>query len=356
MQNIKNRLAQNPRLWLLIAAAAGLAVALPVRIWQQLFLVEDYTGFWFDSGHPSIIVLYVFMALPLVASLAVALLTHKAIDVDLTRRTRKTEGYVSLVAALCVLISCVLALLQAFAADTPGAAMFFAVLLEGIAGLGVVVFFVNLGLVNLFPASNIYLNRVLTLMPLLWGIGRLLGHFSRTISYLRVSDLFINIMSMVLLLIFFMAAAQVMSGVNAEKKLWRLMTVGLPAAVLLLLAFLPRMVATPITNVLPAQDAVLNLADLGVAVFIGVFMLTRICAKAQEDETVEEATDEIAEATDETPTETQPTEDSAIEESSEATNEPAPEESQPADEPQPEETPAAAEAPRFEEQVSIEEV
>lgn len=286
MQNIKNRLAQNPRLWLLIATGAGLAVALPVRIWQQLFLVEDFTGFWFNASHPSIIVLYVFLALPLVASLAIALLTNKTVIVDLSRQTRKAEGYVCLVAALCMVISAVLALLQVFAARSAGAgfdASLLAGIMEGIFGLGVVVFFVNLGLVNLFPISNVYLIRMLTLMPLLWSIARLLGHFSRTISYLRVSDLFLNIMSMVLLLLFFMAAAQIISGVNAEKKMWRLTAVGLPAALFLLLVFLPRLVAFPFfTNIYPSQDSMLNLADLGMAAFVGVFMITRICAKPEE--------------------------------------------------------------------------
>ncbi|MCL2195683.1 MAG: hypothetical protein FWB76_07010 [Oscillospiraceae bacterium] len=321
MQNIKDRLARNPRLWLAIAAGAGLAVALPVRIWQQLLLVEEYTGFWFDSSHPSVTVLYVFLALPLVLSLVIALLTRRDIEVDLTRRVRKAEGYVSLAAALFVLVSCVLAMLQAFATDVQGAALLAAVL-EGIFGLGVVAFFANLGIVNLFPTSQLYLNRVLTLMPLLWAIARLLGHFSRTISYLRVSDLFLNIMSMVLLLLFFMAAAQVMSGVNAEKKMWRLAAVGLPAAVFLLLVFVPRMIAAPF-NFSPAQDGVLNLADLGAAVFIAVFMLTRVQPKPEEEveeeiaeeAATEEATEEITEApAEEAPAEESPAEETPAEE------------------------------------------
>ena len=176
-------------------------------------------------------------------------------------------------------------------------------------------FFVNLGLVNLFPLSNIYLNRVLTLMPLLWGIARLLGHFSRTISYLRVSDLFLNIMSMVLLLLFFMAAAQVISGVNAEKKMWRLVAVGLPAAAFLLLAFLPRLVAFPFfTNIHPSQDSMLNLADLGMAAFIGVFMITRICAKPEEAEetpVLAEETAPEADVAEEASAETQPVQEEA---------------------------------------------
>jgi len=284
MTNIKNRLAQNPRLWLSIAAAVGLVVALPLRVWQQLLLVEDYTGFWFDASHPSIIVLYIFMALPVVLSLTMAVLMHKSVTVDLARRPRKIEGYASLAAALLVFISSVLVFLQAVSGDIAT----FVGVLEGIFGLGFVAFLANLGLVNLFPTGKAYLSRVLTLMPLLWVIARLLGYFSRTISYLRVSDLFINIAAAALLLVFFMAAAQILAGVNAEKKAWRMAAFGLPAAALLLLAFLPRLIAAPFVDVHPSQDAVLDLANLGVAVFIGVFMITRLRSKTAEEIAAEE--------------------------------------------------------------------
>ena len=307
--NFLNKLA--PRMWLLIAAALGLAVALPVRVLQQLFGaqidptfgVENFTGFWVDSGHITVILLYIFMALPLVASVALAVMMRNTVAVDLQRKPRKAEGYISLVAALFVLISAVLVFLQTMAAMLAarevGEAAFgagvLAAIFEGIFGLGVVAFFVNLGLVNLFPTGKIYLYRVLTLMPLLWVITRLLGYFSRTISYLRVSDLLINIAAAALLLVFFMAMAQVITGVNAEKKTWRLAAVGLPAAVILLVAFFPRLVAAGFGDVFPSQDAVLDLADLGVALFVGVFMFTRLRTKEPEEIAAEEPveTDEI---------------------------------------------------------------
>jgi hypothetical protein len=114
-------------------------------------------------------------------------------------------------------------------------------------------------------------------MPVLWMVCRVLRRFSRTIAYLRVSDLFITIAALALLMTFLLAFAQILGGINGAGREWRLAAVGIPAAALLLLGFLPRVVAYHfVDGLVPSQDAVRELADPAMALFIIVFVYGRL--------------------------------------------------------------------------------
>ena len=280
----------------LLFTALVMALALPLRIWQQIYLVESETGFWAVGGsRVSIALLYVAMGLLIAVPCFASLTQRRRLSIDLERRPRTGEGLAAFVAAAAITIGAASALyfsLSVFSgravvygvAPDPNAMMQFyirsgaiAALLEAFFAALSALFFVNLALADLRPEKEIYLNRLLALMPVLWMVARVLRRFSRTIAYLRVSDLFITIAALVLLLIFLLAFAQILSGINSAGREWRLAAAGIPAAALLLLGFLPRVVAYRfVDGLVPSQDAVRELADPAMALFIVVFIYGRI--------------------------------------------------------------------------------
>jgi len=283
---------------MMLVGGIVLSNILPLRIWQQIHLVESDTGFWAVSNHATIWLLYIAMGLLLLPPLVAGLMQRNKIAVDLTRRPRMAEGVVAAIAAIGVAVGVAAALYFALSVFTGSATVadiqqpaentmrYFirtgamAALLEALFGVGAAIFFCNLAVVNFMAHERVYVSRLLALMPVLWVVCRILRRFSRTISYLRVSDLFITLAALVLLMIFLMAFAQVLSGVNADKKEWRLLAAGIPAAALLLLGFLPRLVAYNFMDgLVPSQDAVIEWADPAIALFIAVFLFGRLRKK-----------------------------------------------------------------------------
>ncbi|MBR6361456.1 MAG: hypothetical protein IKS04_06630, partial [Clostridia bacterium] len=129
-----------------------------------------------------------------------------------------------------------------------------------------------------------------------WFILKLVVRFTRTVSYIRVSDLAMEMISLVFLAIFFMAFAQANSKVESQGTAWKLEGFGFPAALLCLNMFVPRIVITlagkaEFKYILSYPD----FADIAIALFIIATVLTRIIPNAaniivtpaQEDETAE---------------------------------------------------------------------
>ena len=292
---MKQQSSRGLTVFLFLFAALVLAVALPLRIWQQLNLVESGNGFW-KAGSATIPVLYAALGLLAAAPFVTGLMFRKQVVLDLGRRARVAEGAVALIVAFTLVVNALGALQFAFQLFTgqvvaegldhqPGASplQYFirsgavAALFEALFGAAATVFFCNLALIDFLPRKKIFLNRLLALAPLLWVIARILRRFSRTIAYLRVSDLFLTLMALTMLMVFFLAFAQLLGGVNNARKEWVLAAAGIPAFALLLLCFVPRVVAYRLVGgAEPSQDAAMELCDAAVAAFICVFLAGRL--------------------------------------------------------------------------------
>ena len=86
--------------------------------------------------------------------------------------------------------------------------------------------------------------RILALSPICWAAFRMIRHFVRKISFVKVSDLFFEILMLGCMMLFFMAFASVTSGIYSDGTAWRITGYGLPAALLAGMLSLPRMVFT----------------------------------------------------------------------------------------------------------------
>lgn len=84
--------------------------------------------------------------------------------------------------------------------------------------------------------------KVLATMPVWWAGARLIGRFVRQISFMEISDLFLELLMLACMLIFFMALAQVITGVYSDGFRWRIIGFGYTASLLALTTSLPRLI------------------------------------------------------------------------------------------------------------------
>ena len=263
---------------LLFFTALILAASLPIRIFQQLYLIEG-NGFWRQKEATQIL-LYILLGVTVLVPVVLCFFKRREAALDLTRRRRIPEGIFALFASFAMMTDAVIAaqLLQTTMADMAGIGfkeLMQSVLRSGaMATVGEVVFavlsalfFIFLTMVDWFPKKKIYLNRLLSLAPLFWAASSMLRRFSRTINYLRVSDLALGLLALAALTLFFLYFAQAVSSISDEGRAARLFAAGIPAAVFGLLCFVPRLAGYLAGNAL-SQDATLDIWSLALPVFI----------------------------------------------------------------------------------------
>ena len=329
MNNNHQGISRTPAMAAVLFSALLLAALLPLRLWQQLHLVEPGTGFWLGGG-VTVPLLYAGLGILAAVPAGVAFLQRKRAALDLTRKRRVIEGVTAALAAAALAVDAVMAFsfaLRLFSeaggggfggmeSRTSSPMEFYirsgamACVLESITGLFSAVFFCQLAAVDFLPQKKIYLSRALALAPFAWAVCRILRRFSRTIAYLRVSDLFLGLAMLAALMLFLLAFAQCVSGRYGGSKAAVLAAAGIPAAVLGLLCFVPRLVVYGILGQEAPPDALIEWCDPAMALFILAFVAGRLFTgpvREKTEEPEEEPEEEAVE--DDTPAQEEPEEE-----------------------------------------------
>lgn len=285
------------------AAAALIAVILRT---VQFFTVieENQTGFYSENNW-SVYALYLVLAASILTFAVLGFSKRKKLDFEREVKKRPLFGAVSLIAALGAFIDGFGCIIKASGDLVPiieytfdGAAVwntekliFYA---EAILASLSAIFFLSLGISVISGKTNGSEHKLISLSPVLWCIARMIFRFSRTISYLKVSDLTFELLMLVFSVLFFMAFAQVNSRIDAKNCEWKLAGYGLPAALLSLICFVPRVIVTLSgrTGLLYEYSPV-DLCELTTAIFIITVVFTRLTDRIETP--VEEPKEEISE-------------------------------------------------------------
>lgn len=264
-----------------IASLAALLVAVPIRVYQYLKLINPTTGF-FDETDFSIFVLYAILALAMLICIVISYINHKSLQPVAIGKNSKGFLAVSLLMALGTAIDCV-SLIAEFSdlADKAPINISREFLFEYISSQGGTLtlieavfaaisafYFVLSGLLSVNNNDSKPRFKILALSPVVWCVFRLLYRFKRTIAFINVSDLFIELFSIVMAMVFFLALAQIRSKIDADSIFWKIYAYGLPAAVLALVCFVPRLILVVTGNsdmINPLHS--LRISDLTFAVY-----------------------------------------------------------------------------------------
>ncbi|MBR3817870.1 MAG: hypothetical protein IKJ41_01870 [Clostridia bacterium] len=275
---------------ILIFAATAI-IALPVRTLQFFTVLESNTGFFAENDW-SVYILATVCAVAILAFLILGFSKRKTLDYSLEAVKRPGQGILGFTAAIGLLMNAVDIFVKimnsnSFAEDTKTTNLIFG--MQAVFALLSAIYFVALGTSYISGKSNGSEYRLISLAPVIWSIFRLIFRFTRTISYIRVSDLMLEMIMLVFFILFFMAFAQVNSRVDAEKKEWKIAAYGLSSALLALLCFVPRFIVmiTGNANLLHEQSPA-EYCDFGIALFVISTVLTRVTVKLPENTTTEE--------------------------------------------------------------------
>lgn len=270
-----------------VIAAVAAIIALPIRTVQFFTVLESDTGFYSEVNF-GVYLLYGVLALAVVACVALGFAKRKQLDYSLEATKRPGFGILSFTAAIGALSDsarCIMDFMNVQPeADASGAS---GILLaaEAIFALFTAIFFVAIGASALSGKTSGSEYKVIALAPVLWSVFRVVYRFTRTISYVRVSELMFEMLMLVFLILFFMAFAQSNANVDSKGNIWKVAAYGIPAVLLALVCFVPRFIVTVSGNAhLLVDKSPIEYCDIANAAFILCTVLTRVTDKISSGE------------------------------------------------------------------------
>lgn len=283
---------------LIFAVAA--VILLPLRTVQFFTVLEDGTGFFSEINFGVYLLFTVFIA-AIISLLFLGLSKRKQLSFardDFRSPGNAILSYVAAVGAVLDALNCfnlaaglgIQGLSTAvFDEITPIQSMLLG--LEGIFAVISAVFFVVIGS-GLLSGKSTENCRYLALFPVFWTICRMVFRFTRTISYIRVSDLLFEMVMLIFFVSFFFAFAQVNSRINSKYIEWKVAAYGLSASLSALICFVPRFIVILSGNTEHLYSmSTAEYCDIAIALFAIGTVFTRIGQKSKEEIAADAAED-----------------------------------------------------------------
>lgn len=275
----------------LLVSLCALLVAVPLRVYQYFRVLEPETGFYSTIDF-SVYIIYALLGIAVITAIVIPLINRKKMITVASVKKSPVFLVLSLILAVTIIIDSAGQLMSYFdlydAAASSGSTIAEYVkkqggtllLLQAVSGAIAAVYFFVSGLSVSLGNSDGSKLKLLGLTPVLWCIFRLLYKFKRTISFINVSDLLLELFEIVFLMLFFFALAQTVARIDVKTVFWKIFAYGIPAAMFALMCFLPRFIlmVTGKSELLNDHYGV-SYSDLGAAAYIIYNLLSR--AKAQ---------------------------------------------------------------------------
>lgn len=116
-------------------------------------------------------------------------------------------------------------------------------------------------------------HKLLALAPAGWSAFRLVGLFVSKISFMQVSDLFLELVMLSFMTLFFMAVAQTTSGVYSDLSGWRIPAFGFSSALIAGTLSISRLIATCVNRQMYINPShTFNITDLFFFIFAVMYV------------------------------------------------------------------------------------
>ena len=269
-----------------IVFAVCAVAASALRILQYFTVVEPYRGFFtrFNFGIALFYALIAFSAIYFGVSFFIK---RKSVGFDAAVSKRPVSGIASLLCGAGAFASVygeyadmgkdvsAYAVTSASTGSNSGKVLVFAALIFGLCSA---VFFIVYGVACITGKNNGSAYKLLALAPVMWSLSRLVLRFTRTVSYVRVSELLLEMLALCAYCIFFMAFARSVGSIESDSSKWKVAAFGFIGALFGIICFVPRLAALlaghpELIYVLSRAD----ISDLTTALFMLVTVFSRIC-------------------------------------------------------------------------------
>ncbi len=262
----------NPLLPLYIIVGL-LAVAIPVRTYQLLFITEAVTGFY-KTVDWSVYVVYGLSAVAMLVSyLFVNLAKNVPASKDEIRKKNRGLALSSVAFALGVAADSVIAFVSILIGQVAPENMI-AVWVEAVFGIFAAIYILIFGVSHFDGKTTYSQHKFLALAPLLWATGRIIIRIMKKIAYVNIADLMLELALLGFMMIFFLSFARISTGLSNEKSMRSLFASGYVCLFFCAVANVPRLVLKLTGNgaLLPVEYPV-SISDLFFAVFVATYIV-----------------------------------------------------------------------------------
>ncbi len=277
-----------------VVFAIGTVAALGVRIYQTLSgLINFETGFY-NKDDITTYILYGILAISAVVIFMIAYLSWEIPQEKMPENKNILLAFVSLAMSATLAFEAVgkfeayFAVANAYVLDpdNPNKISYLMKsgalpqLAEAVFAVLSVMYFITL-VIKYTGLKNVNLTKIkaLSLCPLFWVTFRMIERFTRTISFMNVSGLILELFMIAFMMMFFMYLAQTSSQVNSVAISFKLFAYGLIGSMFSLVVSVPRLVLTFVNDeykMLAEQNMLecpLETADIAFGVFAIVFLV-----------------------------------------------------------------------------------
>lgn len=218
----------------------------------QLFLFVDHSTGFYTGGTAAAVILYVILCLACCYFAVASFLSAESKKIDLPTEKNPALNIITVIFGISFLYDSIDSFLSSFMAmgtESAGSA-FQSMMLSGTIPLFFQSIFAFLSAIYFFILAKGFIkgderivkHKILALAPVGWAGFRIIHRFVEQISYIKVSELLLELVLLALMIMFFMAFAQVASGVYSTGFRWRITGFGLSAALVALVINCPRLI------------------------------------------------------------------------------------------------------------------
>ena len=273
------------------AALFALIVAIPIRIYQLLNIIEGDTGFYKQIDRS----VYILYGLAIVVIILTYLLTFFAKNVPASKSPFRRNRFLA-VTSIAFAVGIVLDVVNSLSDFLINAKSYAAVnltifgtmnqgqiplLLESVCGIFAAIYILVFGISYIDGRTTYSQYKFLALTPMAWAVMRLIVRFVRKIAYVNVSDLMFELFGITFMIVALLAFARISSGISNVKSMRTLFYSGFIALFLLEAANIPRLVMLITGNASGIPDEYpVSVADITFGIFMASYAINAIkCAK-----------------------------------------------------------------------------
>lgn len=265
-------------LFVFIIAAIGGSI---VRCMQLTTYIDPETGFFISDGDIINVLFYAILAVCALFFCARSFLSADAKKITIGNDTHKTAAVGTRLFAVALLFDAFNSFFNGIYDVSSSAVGYTDAMKSGVIPLVLQSIFALLSAIYFFilasdfskGTAKAYKRKILATAPVCWAGARLIFRFLRQISFIQVSDLLLELVMIAFMVMFFMALAQVASGVYVDNFKWRIPAFGLSAALVGAVLNVPRLIFTFVNSELINSEHPFCLADLVFVIFIVTLMV-----------------------------------------------------------------------------------
>ena len=291
--------------FLIFSVATVLATA--IRVIQTYTIIEADTGFY-SKYNATVWLLYAILIMAGIAIFAVPYLVKKIPQSRLPESKNIPLAVFSVLTAVTLVIDMFDSFEKfsnVFSAYTPTEQQTMAsymmktggapLVLESICAVLSAVYFLILAIKYFGVKLDTVKFKLLAVCPVFWATGRIVQRFTRTISFINVSDLLLELFMLAFLMLFLLNLAQVNSNINSRAVMDKVYSYGLISAMLEIVISVPKVIVAIITPELNSAGNPLELCNIALAVFTVLLLVAMLKIPLNDNITLKQAEKEAKE-------------------------------------------------------------